>query len=81
MGIWNSHTSVGNILGSLIAGAWVSNAWGLSFIVPGIIIASMGVICFLFLIECECTLSQNVSLHTDTLGKVGGAWVQGHKQE
>ncbi|KAL0192547.1 hypothetical protein M9458_010843, partial [Cirrhinus mrigala] len=51
MGIWNSHTSVGNILGSLIAGVYVSSAWGLSFIVPGIIIAIAGVICFLFLIE------------------------------
>ncbi|KAM9299279.1 glucose-6-phosphate exchanger SLC37A2 [Gastrophryne carolinensis] len=51
MGIWNSHTAVGNILGSLIAGAFVSTAWGLSFIVPGIIIASMGIICFFFLVE------------------------------
>uniref|UniRef100_A0A3Q3XAB7 Major facilitator superfamily (MFS) profile domain-containing protein n=1 Tax=Mola mola TaxID=94237 RepID=A0A3Q3XAB7_MOLML len=51
MGLWNSHTSVGNILGSLIAGYWVSTNWGLSFIVPGLIIAAMGVVCFLFLIE------------------------------
>ncbi|XP_020491079.2 glucose-6-phosphate exchanger SLC37A1 isoform X1 [Labrus bergylta] len=51
MGLWNSHTSVGNILGSLIAGYWVSSNWGMSFIVPGIIIAAMGVVCFLFLIE------------------------------
>ncbi|XP_061923724.1 glucose-6-phosphate exchanger SLC37A1 isoform X2 [Entelurus aequoreus] len=51
MGIWNSHTSVGNILGSLIAGYWVSSNWGLSFIIPGLIIAVMGVVCFLFLIE------------------------------
>ncbi|CAB1449012.1 unnamed protein product [Pleuronectes platessa] len=51
MGLWNSHTSVGNILGSLIAGYWVSSNWGLSFIVPGIIIATMGVVCFFFLIE------------------------------
>ncbi|CAB1316670.1 unnamed protein product [Coregonus sp. 'balchen'] len=34
MGVWNSHTSVGNILGSLIAGVFVSSAWGMSFIVP-----------------------------------------------
>lgn len=54
MGLWNSHTSVGNILGSLIAGYYVSSNWGLSFIVPGIIIAAMGVICFFFLIEREC---------------------------
>uniref|UniRef100_A0A8C2A0M1 Glucose-6-phosphate exchanger SLC37A2 n=1 Tax=Cyprinus carpio TaxID=7962 RepID=A0A8C2A0M1_CYPCA len=53
MGIWNSHTSVGNILGSLIAGVYVSSSWGLSFIVPGIIIASAGVICFLFLVESK----------------------------
>uniref|UniRef100_A0A8C2HDP7 Glucose-6-phosphate exchanger SLC37A2 n=1 Tax=Cyprinus carpio TaxID=7962 RepID=A0A8C2HDP7_CYPCA len=63
MGIWNSHTSVGNILGSLIAGVYVSSSWGLSFIVPGIIIASAGVICFLFLVEkpedVNCTLPQH----------------------
>ncbi|XP_056291374.1 glucose-6-phosphate exchanger SLC37A1 isoform X2 [Pseudoliparis swirei] len=51
MGLWNSHTSVGNILGSLIAGYWVSSNWGLSFIVPGIVIAVMGIVCFFFLIE------------------------------
>ncbi|CAL8365203.1 unnamed protein product [Lota lota] len=51
MGVWNSHTSVGNILGSLIAGAFVSTAWGLSFIVPGLIIISTGILCFFFLVE------------------------------
>ncbi|XP_076975104.1 glucose-6-phosphate exchanger SLC37A1 isoform X5 [Tamandua tetradactyla] len=51
MGLWNSHTSVGNILGSLIAGCWVSTCWGLSFVVPGAIVAAMGLVCFLFLIE------------------------------
>ncbi|KAM4794945.1 glucose-6-phosphate exchanger SLC37A1-like [Rhinophrynus dorsalis] len=51
MGVWNSHTSVGNILGSLIAGYWVSTCWGMSFLVPGVIISVMGVFCFLFLIE------------------------------
>lgn len=54
MGVWNSHTSVGNILGSLIAGYWVSTCWGLSFIVPGAIVAAMGIVCFLFLIERKC---------------------------
>ncbi|KFO58505.1 Glycerol-3-phosphate transporter [Corvus brachyrhynchos] len=63
MGVWNSHTSVGNILGSLIAAYWVSTCWGLSFVVPGVIVAVMGVVCFLFLIEhprdvsCSCTPS------------------------
>lgn len=65
MGLWNSHTSVGNILGSLIAGYWVSTCWGLSFVVPGIIIFIMGIVCFLFLIEhpkdvnCTSTSAHN----------------------
>ncbi|XP_060592082.1 glucose-6-phosphate exchanger SLC37A2-like isoform X2 [Ruditapes philippinarum] len=50
MGIWNSHTSVGNILGSLIAGVWVNHAWGWSFIVPGIIIGCLGILVFFFLV-------------------------------
>uniref|UniRef100_A0AAQ4RUA0 Solute carrier family 37 member 1 n=1 Tax=Gasterosteus aculeatus aculeatus TaxID=481459 RepID=A0AAQ4RUA0_GASAC len=62
MGLWNSHTSVGNILGSLIAGYWVSSNWGLSFIVPGLIIAVMGVVCFLFLIERELSLPSSGGL-------------------
>lgn len=56
MGVWNSHTSVGNILGSLIAGVFVSSAWGLSFIIPGAIIASTGIICFFFLVESRFLL-------------------------
>ncbi|XP_029878493.1 glucose-6-phosphate exchanger SLC37A2 isoform X2 [Aquila chrysaetos chrysaetos] len=63
MGIWNSHTSVGNILGSLIAGVWVSSAWGLSFIVPGIIIAAVGIICFFFLVEYPEDVGCNPPLH------------------
>lgn len=50
MGIWNSHTSVGNILGSLISGAFVHDNWGLSFIIPGAIIAVMGILTFIFLV-------------------------------
>lgn len=63
MGIWNSHTSVGNILGSLIAGIWVDEQWGLSFIVPGIITAIMGLITFFFLIECERPLPPHMAAH------------------
>ncbi|RUS73793.1 hypothetical protein EGW08_018452, partial [Elysia chlorotica] len=53
MGIWNAHTSVGNMLGSVIAGAFVETNWGLSFIVPGIIIGAMGILVFLFLVPRE----------------------------
>ncbi|XP_041940286.1 glucose-6-phosphate exchanger SLC37A1 isoform X1 [Alosa sapidissima] len=74
MGVWNSHTSVGNILGSLIAGCWVSSNWGLSFIVPGLIIIAMGIVCFFFLIEHPNDL-RNVYTHntsgTNTRGRTG----------
>eukprot|EP00099_Drosophila_melanogaster_P025968 NP_726048.1 major facilitator superfamily transporter 16, isoform B [Drosophila melanogaster] len=50
-GIWNSHTSIGNILGTLIAAHYVESDWALSFVVPGIIIAAVGFLLFLFLVD------------------------------
>lgn len=50
MGLWNSHTSLGNILGSLVAGAFVNYNWGLSFTVPGMIIAGVGFLLFIFMV-------------------------------
>lgn len=52
-GIWNSHTNLGNIFGALIAGAFLEYNWGLSFIVPGLIVASVGFLLFLFLVPCK----------------------------
>lgn len=52
MGIWNSHTSVGNITGSLVAAAMLSYGWGWSFVLPGLLIAFFGVVVFLFLPVC-----------------------------
>ncbi|XP_028762944.1 putative glycerol-3-phosphate transporter 1 [Neltuma alba] len=49
MGIWNAHTSVGNISGSLIASAMLNYGWGWSFVVPGIIIGFLGLVVFLLL--------------------------------
>ncbi|KAK3158665.1 hypothetical protein QOZ80_2AG0140030 [Eleusine coracana subsp. coracana] len=49
MGIWNAHTSVGNISGSLIAAALLKFGWGWSFVVPGAMIALVGLMVFLFL--------------------------------
>ncbi|KAK8603561.1 hypothetical protein V6N13_096039 [Hibiscus sabdariffa] len=49
MGIWNAHTSVGNISGSLLAVAVLDYGWGWSFIVPGALIAVAGVLVYLFL--------------------------------
>ncbi|XP_043715845.1 putative glycerol-3-phosphate transporter 1 [Telopea speciosissima] len=49
MGIWNAHTSVGNITGSLIASALLKYGWGWSFVVPGLLISFVGVVVFLLL--------------------------------
>ncbi|ERN00707.1 hypothetical protein AMTRI_Chr13g83880 [Amborella trichopoda] len=49
MGIWNAHTSVGNISGSLMASAMLNYGWGWSFVVPGLVISFVGLLVFLFL--------------------------------
>ncbi|KAL5744310.1 hypothetical protein ACOSP7_027170 [Xanthoceras sorbifolium] len=49
MGIWNAHTSIGNITGSLVASALLSYGWGWSFVVPGLMIIFVGLLVFLFL--------------------------------
>ena len=52
MGIWNAHTSVGNITGSLLASVLLSYGWGWSFVVPGLLIAFFGLVVFFFLPVC-----------------------------
>ena len=47
MGVWNSHTSFGNIFGSLIAASFVESDWALSFVIPGVVIMVFGVIVLL----------------------------------
>lgn len=42
MGIWNAHTSVGNIVGSLLAAYMLQYGWGWSFIAPGLFIIVCG---------------------------------------
>ncbi|CAO2839066.1 unnamed protein product [Amaranthus hypochondriacus] len=49
MGIWNAHTSVGNITGSLVASSLLKYGWGWSLVVPGVIITFFGLVVFLVL--------------------------------
>ncbi|GFZ16547.1 major facilitator superfamily protein [Actinidia rufa] len=49
MGVWNAHTSVGNIIGSLLAASVLDYGWGWSFILPGALIVVGGIIVYLFL--------------------------------
>ncbi|KAM7534117.1 hypothetical protein Aperf_G00000108316 [Anoplocephala perfoliata] len=50
LGCWNSHVSLGNIMGGVIAGIFVDYAWGWSFFVPGAIVAFSGILAYLFLV-------------------------------
>ncbi|OQR66130.1 sugar phosphate exchanger 2-like [Tropilaelaps mercedesae] len=69
-GIWNAHTSVGNIVGAVIASAFVETDWGYSFYVPGLICCAVGIFIFFFVPATP----EDVGLHelvscvgTDTL--------------
>lgn len=50
MGIWNAHTSLGNILGTVVAAACLQYGWGYSFIVPGVVMIVMAVVTFALLV-------------------------------
>ncbi|CAH8449911.1 unnamed protein product [Schistosoma turkestanicum] len=51
MGLWNSHTSLGNIIGSIIAGLYVETNWGASFYLPGFIMMIGALVVYLTVIE------------------------------
>lgn len=50
MGVWSSHTSVGNILGSVVASAALGMGWGWSFVFPGALIGLLGVVVLKWLV-------------------------------
>lgn len=55
MGVWNAHTSIGNILGSVITAASISEGlhsedWPLGFAVPGTIICLMSFVVFALIV-------------------------------
>lgn len=50
MGVWNSNTSVGNIIGSLVASSVLSFGWGWSFLLPGIFILVGAAFVYMFLV-------------------------------
>uniref|UniRef100_A0A3Q7J3L9 Major facilitator superfamily (MFS) profile domain-containing protein n=1 Tax=Solanum lycopersicum TaxID=4081 RepID=A0A3Q7J3L9_SOLLC len=50
MGVWNSNTSIGNIIGSLAASSVLSFGWGWSFVLPGLFILVVAALVYLFLV-------------------------------
>lgn len=55
-GVWNSHTSIGNILGTLIAAHYVETDWSMSFIMPALVMGVCGFIMFSFLVDSPDTV-------------------------
>ncbi|KAK3242524.1 hypothetical protein CYMTET_47798 [Cymbomonas tetramitiformis] len=49
MGIWNAHTSVGNIAGTVVSGKVLHWGWGWCFTLPGMAMAAVGALVWLFL--------------------------------
>ncbi|KAK1413997.1 hypothetical protein QVD17_29734 [Tagetes erecta] len=50
MGVWNSHTSVGNIVGSVVASSVLGFGWGWAFLLPGVLIVVVSGVVFGFLV-------------------------------
>lgn len=75
MGVWNAHTSVGNITGSLLAAAVLQYGWGWSFILPGALIFLGGIMIYLFLaaypenVEHPCPYGWNAHDTPETIPK------------
>ncbi|KAG6391896.1 hypothetical protein SASPL_149660 [Salvia splendens] len=49
MGVWNAHTSLGNITGSVVASVLLKYGWGWSMAIPGFGIVFVGLVLFFFL--------------------------------
>ncbi|KAJ6309423.1 hypothetical protein OIU77_015222 [Salix suchowensis] len=49
MGVWNAHSTVGNIIGSLLAAFLSRYGWRWSFLAPGANVALVGLLVFFFL--------------------------------
>ena len=50
MGLWNTHQYAGNIVGLSVASAYSDEDWTLSFMYPALIVLSVGLLVFLFLV-------------------------------
>ncbi|EEC00521.1 solute carrier, putative [Ixodes scapularis] len=78
-GVWNAHTSVGNIVGAYVAGVFVSSNWGLSFVVPAAICGFVGVLVALFLtpypeeVNCDPPRRSSTSLQASLSSTVATA--------
>ena len=50
MGVWNAHSSIGNIVGKLVCSAAITISWGTSFTTIGAVAIGVGIMMFIFVI-------------------------------
>ena len=69
MGVWNAHTSVGNILGSLLASAMLRHGydWGGAFVINGLLTITVG-----FLVHGFLVVAPEDAGHPSPHGAAGG---------
>lgn len=67
MGVWNSHTSVGNVIGSVIASGVLEFGWGWSFLVPGVLVIVVGMVVFMFLVVSPEDLGLGLGLESPAM--------------
>mmetsp|Transcript_41120 Transcript_41120/g.101430 ORF Transcript_41120/g.101430 Transcript_41120/m.101430 type:complete len:489 (+) Transcript_41120:164-1630(+) len=73
MGVWNAHTSIGNILGSLLAASALRYAnWGWAFIINGVLCMLAGLLVYGFLV-----VAPEDAGHPAPHGAVGGGSGEG----
>ncbi|KAL3309429.1 hypothetical protein Ciccas_012026, partial [Cichlidogyrus casuarinus] len=51
LGLWNANGAFGNAIGAFISGYFVESDWGLSFIIPGLILSIYGISSYFFLLN------------------------------
>lgn len=81
MGAWNSHTSVGNIVGSVVASSVLGFGWGWSFVLPGILILVVAVLVYLFLVVCPEDIGLELMEKEVEMSVEGEALVNSEKME
>ncbi|GAB4832749.1 hypothetical protein Ancab_006766 [Ancistrocladus abbreviatus] len=80
MGVWNSHTSVGNILGSLVASSMLEFGWGWSFMLPGMFVILFGIAVFVFLVVSPEVVGFRSGEHGIEMSK-GDSFTNSEKEE
>ncbi|CAN4096607.1 unnamed protein product [Withania somnifera] len=77
MGVWNSNTSVGNIIGSLVASSVFGFGWGWSFLLPRIFILVVAALGYIFLVVIPDHIglelaSKEIEMNVEEIALVGG---------